>query len=154
MIQRIQTLFLGAITIMMSLNLFSPVWQASTKDKSMVLTPFYLYEKQTSGEQYHGVIYIAIVVILVIGLTIYSISQFKKRKLQIRLGQINSLLLCLVVLGFYLVIGKGKTMLGEGFTEQFELGFYLPLVSIICNLFSNRYIKKDEELVKSVDRIR
>ncbi len=154
MIQRIQSLFLGLVVIVMSLNLFSTVWRAETAAKSMFLTPFFLFEKTVDGEQHHGVIYIALLIILIIGLSIFSISQYKKRTLQLRLGMGNSVLLCLVVLAFYLVIGKGKTMLGEGYTEQFDFGFYLPLIAIVANILANRYIKKDEELVKSVDRLR
>ena len=154
MIQRIQSLFLGAIVIMMSLNLFSPVWIAKSETKSIVLMPFYLLEKTGEQEQHHGVLYIALAIILIIGLTIFSISQFKKRTLQIRLGMATSLLLCAVVLAYYIVIGKGKTMMGASFQESFELGFYLPLISIILNILANRAIKKDDALVKSVDRIR
>jgi hypothetical protein len=154
MIQRIQTLFLGAIVIIMSLNLFSPVWIARDETKSIIVMPFYLLEKTGEQEQHHGVLYIALAIILVIGITIFSISQFKKRSLQIRLGMATSLLLCLVVFAFYMVIGKGKSMMGSSFEESFELGFYLPLISIILNILANRAIKKDDDLVKSVDRIR
>ncbi len=154
MIQRIQTLFLGLVVIVMSLNLFSPVWMAKSVEKSMVLMPFYLLENKAGTEKHHGVLYIAVLIVLIIGIAIFSMAKFKNRTLQLRLGMLNSLLLSVVVLAFYLVIGKGKTMMGGTFEESFELGFYLPLVSIIFNILANRFIKKDDDLVKSVDRIR
>ncbi|HSZ72239.1 MAG TPA: DUF4293 domain-containing protein [Cytophagaceae bacterium] len=154
MIQRIQTLFLGLVVLVMSLNLFSTVWQANTAAKSILLTPFYLSEKTIDGEHYHGVIYIAIIMLLVIGISIFSITQFKKRSLQLKLGLGNSVLLCSIVLCFYLVIGKGKSMIDANATAEFEPGFYLPLIAIVLNILANRYIKKDEDLVKSVDRLR
>jgi hypothetical protein len=154
MIQRIQTLFLGLVAFVMTLNLFSTVWKADTATKSILLTPFYLSEKTIEGEHYHGVIYIALLILIIIGISIFSITQFKKRPLQIKLGMGNSVLLCALVLAFYLVIGKGKTMIGEDAVVNFEPGFYLPLIAIVLNILANRYIKKDEDLVKSVDRLR
>lgn len=154
MIQRIQTLFLGLVIIVMSLNLFSPVWQASNTEKSIVVMPFYLLEKTGEQEQHHGVLYIALAIVAIIAIAIFSMSKFKNRPLQLRLGMLNSVLLCAVVLAFYMVIGKGKAMMGSTFNERFEVGFYLPLISIIFNILANRFIKKDDDLVKSVDRIR
>lgn len=154
MIQRIQTLFLGLVAFIMTLNLFSTVWQADTTEKSILLTPFYLSEKTIEGEQYHGVIYIALLIILIIGISVFSITRFKNRPLQLKLGLGNSVLLCLVVGAFYLVIGKGKTMISADAVTHFDPGFYLPLIAIVLNILANRYIKKDDNLVKSVDRLR
>jgi hypothetical protein len=154
MIQRIQTLFLGLVVIVMSLNLFSPVWQASNNEKQIVVMPFYLLEKTGQQEQHHGVLYIALAIIAILGIAIFSMAKFKNRALQIRLGMLNSVLLCAVVLAFYIVIGKGKAMMGTSYDERFEVGFYLPLIAIVFNILANRFIKKDDDLVKSVDRIR
>ncbi len=154
MLQRIQTLFLGLVAFIMTLNLFSTVWQADTTEKSILLTPFYLSEKTIAGEEYHGVIYIALLIVLIIGISIFSITRFKNRPLQLKLGLGNSVLLCLVVGAYYLVIGKGKTMIGADAVAHFDPGFYLPLIAIVLNILANRYIKKDDNLVKSVDRLR
>jgi hypothetical protein len=154
MIQRIQTLFLGLVAFVMTLNLFSTVWEANTAEKSILLTPFYLSEKTIEGEHYHGVIYIALLIILIIGISIFSITRFKNRPLQLKLGLGNSVLLCLVVLAFYLVIGKGKSMIAPDAAAHFDPGFFLPLIAIVLNILANRYIRKDENLVKSVDRLR
>jgi hypothetical protein len=124
MIQRIQTLFLGLVAFIMTLNLFSTIWQADTADKSILLTPFYLSEKTLDGEHFHGVIYIALLIILIIGISLFSISRFKNRSLQLKLGLGNSVLLCLVVLAYYIVIGKGKTMISADAVANFDPGFY------------------------------
>lgn len=154
MIQRIQTLFLGLVTLAMTLNLFSTVWRADTADKSILLTPFFLSEKTVNGQEYHGVIYIALLIILIIGLSIFSITRFKNRSLQLKLGLGNSVLLVLVVVAYYVVIGKGKTMIAQDAVAHFDPGFYLPLIAIVFNFLANHFIKKDDNLVKSVDRLR
>ena len=33
-------------------------------------------------------------------------------------------------------------------------GLFLPAAALICNMIANRFIRKDERLVRSVDRIR
>ncbi|MDF2456810.1 MAG: hypothetical protein K0R51_2803 [Cytophagaceae bacterium] len=154
MIQRIQTLFLGLLALVMTLNLFSTVWRAETADKSLLLTPFFLFEKTMDGEYHHQVIYIALLIILIIGLSIFSISRFKNRSLQLKLGLANSVLLVLVVVAYYVVIGKGKTMIAQDAAAHFDPGFYLPLIAIVFNFLANFFIKKDDKLVKSVDRLR
>jgi hypothetical protein len=138
----------------MTLNLFSIVWKADTAEKSLLLTPFFLYEKTIDGEHHHGVIYIALLIILIIGISIFSITRFKNRSLQLKLGMGNSVLLCLVVLALYLVIGKGKTMIAADAVAHFEPGFFLPLIAIVLNISANYFIRKDDKLVKSVDRLR
>jgi Domain of unknown function (DUF4293) len=154
MIQRIQTLFLGLVAFVMTLNLFSTVWKADTAEKSILLTPFFLSEKTIAGEEYHGVIYIAILILFIIGISIFSITRFKNRPLQLKLGLANSVLLALVVVAFYTVIGKGKTMIAADAVAHFDPGFFFPLLAIVLNLLANFYIRKDEKLVKSVDRLR
>jgi hypothetical protein len=157
MIQRIQTLFLGIVVIVCTLCLFTPVWSAASASKTtqVILTPFFLLENTNGIEKHHGVVYVALVLIAVILTSIFSIVKFKNRVLQMRLGMLNSLLLTVVVVAFYFVIGNAKTILGQDLiNEKFNMGFYLPLVAIVFNMLANRFIKKDEDLVRSVDRIR
>ena len=40
------------------------------------------------------------------------------------------------------------------FEENFDISFFLPIAGIILNMLANRFIRKDEELVRSVDRLR
>jgi hypothetical protein len=42
----------------------------------------------------------------------------------------------------------------SGTNAQYTIGAFLPLASVILLFLSNRSIKKDEELVKSADRLR
>jgi hypothetical protein len=51
-------------------------------------------------------------------------------------------------------IYQGETELGMDIRGMFKPGYFLPLGAMIFNSLANRYIKKDEDLVRSVDRIR
>ena len=80
-----------------------------------------------------------------------SILSYKERKRQILLNNIsltiNALLLGL--LAYWLLTLPG----GMNFPEK-GIEPLFPLLSIVCLLIANVFIRKDERLVKSVDRLR
>ena len=49
---------------------------------------------------------------------------------------------------------KPKLKYREGPDGVFLLGFFMIPVAMIANTMANRFIRKDEKLVRSVDRIR
>ena len=80
-----------------------------------------------------------------------SIFSFKNRKRQILLNNIsiiiNALLIGLLV--YWLLNLSGGIHFPEKGIEP-----VFPFLSIVCLLLANMYIRKDERLVKSVDRLR
>ena len=43
---------------------------------------------------------------------------------------------------------------GEGLTTLYSYGFYFPVAALAFQFLANRGIKKDEALVRSVERLR
>ncbi|HAE71723.1 MAG TPA: DUF4293 domain-containing protein, partial [Flavobacteriaceae bacterium] len=43
---------------------------------------------------------------------------------------------------------------GESFLSEKGIGMFVPIISIVFLSVANKAIKKDEDLVKSVDRLR
>ncbi len=84
-------------------------------------------------------------------LALISIFLFKNRKLQFVLGRLNILLnFTLLALFMYRLLNTpGETQVSEN-----GVGTLLPVLSIVFLVLANRAIKKDENLVKSVDRLR
>lgn len=91
----------------------------------------------------------ATVILILFG--VLSIFNFKNRKRQILLNTIsiiiNALLIGLLV--YWLLNLSGGIHFPEKGIEP-----VFPLLSVICLLLANVYIRKDERLVKSVDRLR
>lgn len=88
---------------------------------------------------------------VVIVLSVASIFGYKNRKRQILFNNLNIFInaLLIVLLAYWLLNLSG----GIAFPEKgIELIF--PIVSVCCLLMANIYIRKDERLVKSVDRLR
>lgn len=80
-----------------------------------------------------------------------SILSYKERKRQILLNNISLIInaLLLGLLAYWLLTLPG----GMNFPEK-GIEPLFPLLSIVCLLIANVFIRKDERLVKSVDRLR
>ena len=128
--QRIQTVFLFLAAIAAIVFLFLPI---SEKDGVLLLT---------KGDIIATSICIAIALI-----ALFTISQLKDRKLQLKMCLIN-MFLSIVLMGacFFAATRFGN--------ENYPIALGIPLVILIMIVFARRNIKKDEDLVKSMDRFR
>jgi len=136
MIQRIQTVYLilafAATGILM---LFVPLWTTAAGK------PFFFMQDQLY----------AIILGLTTMLTIISIISFKKRQNQFVLNRLN-IILNLILLGLF--VYRSLNLSGEAEVSEKDIGMFMPIVAIVLLVLANKAIKKDEDLVKSVDRLR
>lgn len=98
-------------------------------------------------------IYIALGAVLVIAVTALSLSQFKNRLLQMKLGFGITLSIALTLVGI-MYGAKGAESLGVPAVGNHGVGFWVAFLALFANILSNRLIRKDENLVRSMDRIR
>lgn len=84
-------------------------------------------------------------------LSIISIFKYKNRKSQFMLGRLN-IILNFFLLGFF--VYQSLNLSGETAVSEKGIGMFFPIVSIVFLALANKAIKKDEDLVKSVDRLR
>jgi hypothetical protein len=144
MIQRIQSIYLLiAVIISGGLIFMFDLW--STIDK----TTFYAIDALNSES-----IFLKLIPILFLGSAVISLAtifQFKNRKLQFVLGRIN-ILTNLILLG--LLLYQSLNLSGETLVSEKGIGLVLPIIVVLLLVMANKAIKKDEDLVKSVDRLR
>ncbi len=86
-----------------------------------------------------------------VALTFISIFNFKKRQLQFVLNRLN-IILNFVLLGVF--VYRSLTLSGETLVSEKGIGVLFPIISIVFLVLANKAIKRDEDLVKSVDRLR
>lgn len=166
MIQRIQTLLLLGVAICMGMITAYYIWGEVSADESKVatLTAFKMEVVDTAGtlqDQSDDTVirtdatwYIGVLAIAAALVAIISVLQFKNRLTQMKLGALNALLMAATLgLSYYKIYQYENLVNPEG-QGSIQLGFFLPAVAMILNIISNRFIRKDEKLVKSVDRIR
>ncbi|WP_339917675.1 DUF4293 domain-containing protein [Yeosuana marina] len=136
MIQRIQTLYLILVAgISSGLIFVFNLWK--TKDGLVV----YAMDDSISLGLFLGSAVLSII----------SIFMFKNRKLQFVLGRLN-IILNFFLLGFFVYLSLNLS--GETIVSEKGIGMFLPIISIVLLVLANKAIKKDEDLVKSVDRLR
>ena len=84
-------------------------------------------------------------VFLSAALSLFAIFQYKKRKVQQLIASIARLM---ITIAFFLIVFLHRN------EEAFGIGIILLIVPFISLIAANFFIKKDEKLVKSADRIR
>jgi len=155
MIQRIQTVYLFLVLVFTLLFLFFPLGSLEIGATSYVIKTWGVspVSEQILGDynKVLGVISMILAFVVMI-LTVYITLQYKNRLLQIKLGKINILIHMVMVVTAFFYIDSIKKGLEEFFSYGVSIIF--PLLSMILILMANRAIKRDEELVRSADRLR
>ena len=137
MIQRIQTLYLLLVFVITGVLPFVfPLWtMADGKDFLFMQNQLY---------------------VILFGLsttfTLLSIISYKKRQNQFVIGRLN-IILNLILLGLFVFHSLNLSGETPAVSEK-GIGMFLPILAIVLLGFANKAIKKDEDLVKSVDRLR
>jgi hypothetical protein len=54
----------------------------------------------------------------------------------------------------YQILWQGQTLIQNQQQGEFSAGFFIPLAALFLNNMANRFIRRDFNLLKSVDRIR
>ncbi|WP_347159968.1 DUF4293 domain-containing protein [Pontibacter chitinilyticus] len=166
MIQRIQSVFLLLLALAMVAMLFLPLWSKTdaTTHETVVLTAWNL-KSHFLNEQgdiasvgnlpNKGTFAIAMLAIAAAVVALYEIFQYKNRLNQMKLGLFNTLIIAaLLGTSFYYAAYVGADMVMASDNGAYEAGFYLPMLALLLNALANRFIKRDEDLVRSVDRLR
>jgi len=136
MLQRIQTVYLlVALFISAGLVFLFPLWKLNDGTQVFAET---------------NMLYIGLFLGSAI-LSLVAIFVYKNRKLQFVLGRLN-IILNFILLGFF--VYQSLNLSGEAEVSEKGIGMVLPIVSIVFLAMANKAIKKDEDLVKSVDRLR
>ena len=84
-------------------------------------------------------------------LAVGSIFWYRNRQNQFVINRLN-LISQLFLLGFF--VYRSLNVSGEAATSEKGIGMLIPIFSIVFLVLANRAIKKDEDLVKSADRLR
>jgi len=161
MLQRIQSVFLLLMALSMLAVLFLPIWVVGNTDTGevVILTAFKISHEDQSGLIANvlatkNVVYIAVLAVISAAVAFYSISKYDNRLTQMKLGALNSLIVGAIVVCNYIAITSSKEMIETANAGEFKLGFILPVVALLFNSLANRFIRRDEKLVQSANRMR
>lgn len=135
MIQRVQSLFFffSSITLL-SIVFYFPVLVSVSED--LLEIGFFLKNNYT---------YARLFIFFSVGLSFFSIFQFKNRKRQII---ISSLARLMITIAFILLVFIYKKQLAFG------IGLFLLIIPYTTLFLATYFIRKDDRLIKDADRIR
>lgn len=166
MIQRAQSVYLLLAFLCMVMLLFFPVFSVeATSSESQVVLKAVVDQQGVHGEGLEaGGFPLYIIYIILALFSAACILLYNNRPRQLMITRINLIFHFLLVIGIYLFY-----YLGAGFVEErvynltgeetkvifyMEIGFFILIPSIAFLLLAIRGIRRDENLVKSLDRIR
>ena len=154
MIQRIQTIYLALAALLSGLLLNGPIVKlvgSGGEDYRLLYKGIYLFENEIPIVVEKS-FPLSILIITVTLLFFLAILMFRKRKLQIRLTVLTTLL----NLGILLLILFYTFYTGNKLGADYVLGIKMvfPLAGSIFGYLAFRNILKDVLIIKSYDRIR
>jgi len=136
MIQRIQTLYLLVVILLTAaLPFWVNLWSDSQGNEIFA----------------QNEILISAAFFVSAALALIAILLFKKRQNQFVVNRLN-MILNLFLLGFF--VYRSLNLSGETTVSEKGIGMLIPIFSIVFLVLANKAIRKDEDLVKSVDRLR
>ncbi|HMQ00108.1 MAG TPA: DUF4293 family protein, partial [Cyclobacteriaceae bacterium] len=91
-------------------------------------------------------------IVAAITLGIIEIRRYDNRLLQMKLGAFNSLILMGCMIAAVVFANQVIKENPEGW--KYGFGLYLPGAAVLFNLVANRFIRRDEKLVRDSERIR
>lgn len=151
MLQRIQSLYLLFAALFSGLGLLISWVTYSSEGMIYELTGL---ESTVDGAQSTP---LTLTLIVGVALILASIFMYKYRPKQMKFIRIIWIQQILVLIMFSLAHYQGIQILDEAnadFDIQYGMGVVMPLISTVLLWLASKAIKKDEDLVRSADRLR
>lgn len=163
MIQRIQSIFLLIAAIIPIVLLFIPFGYVDTESAQYVYNSICLKFNMPEGHAVIRLYYIAFCLVLCSAISLVALFSYKKRTRQVQIVSINMIVYLITLLLILWIcpdiifqkffVAKGEVMTAFTFAHKAVL-LILIFVEAICLFLANKFIKKDEALVRAADRLR
>ena len=145
MIQRIQTIFL-LLSGLGFLSLFKVPFAISDQPIPVLL-----------GDQIYNIQDSPILMgLAILGgiISVGAVFLFNNRSLQLKLSYVAIVISILLPLVAFLLIYNERTLNISGTAIHDQFGLYIPFICLVLSILAARFIKKDENTVRSMDRLR
>ena len=151
MIQRIQTFYLFIALILLLIFVFTPYTIFNLAGHTIHVSVLFPSSNGFKTEGMIGNVIIAFFSGMAAVFLLFAIFLYKNRIRQYRIGVISIISILLIELGLVYVLRWG---MNPSVISTMQITSIFPVISLIFIFLALRAIKKDEELVRSYDRIR
>jgi hypothetical protein len=157
MIQRPQTVFLLTLVAICIMLMFSNTtyFEGQNKITNQRIAVEYDETKMTASDDTSSEVnvYLLAFIAAIGALALAAMLLFKNRKLQMLISSVNYLFILGLIIMMYMYSIRIDYFEGSG-NQSFTFYALLPLVLLFFNFLAIRGIKKDERLIRSIDRLR
>jgi fatty acid desaturase len=160
MIQRIQTVYFIIVMLLLSSLLSGVEIFGFPTAKNYLSYSVYGIQQFKSvasvphgkAENIHGSLLFYFVIVFVL-FTYYAMMNYKNLKKQFRLARLV-MLIYLIGLVLLLIFGSGGLLVSNAVGIQLGWGYYICVVGLPFSYFAFKGVKKDKEILESLDRLR
>lgn len=157
MLQRIQTIFLALVVILGVLFSFSPILGFTGYETEYVMNAYKTLAVNDEANVIAKNMGVGVMQGLVFIVALAALFLYKNRSLQMKLGKLNILLISLQIAAIVMYSDTVKMAVGPNVNDvlvSFKFGAVIPVISLILTYLAIRFIKKDDNLIRSADRLR
>lgn len=161
MIQRIQTIFLFLSAAAIVLMAFFPIANFANAATTGSATSYFIFDIfKVSNEagpdpfSFWFNLPLIIVAAAIALISIVTIFLYKNRPVQMKLTQTGIFLNIILIVGILFFYVERIEKQTDTMANYEYIGIYLPLISLVFLVLALRFIKKDEKMVRSIERLR
>ena len=157
MLQRIQTVFLAIVVILGVLFSFFPVLGFTGFESDFIMNAYKTVLTEDTTNVIAKNMGVGVLQGLVLIIALGAIFLYKNRSLQMKLCKLNILLIAFQIAAIVMYNDVAKEAIGkptEDIIVSLKFGAIIPVISLILTYLAIRFIKKDDNLVRSADRLR
>ena len=158
MIQRIQSLFLLLVALLGIVFSFTPIIELIDYENFFTMNAYYVF---ITEENSHEIVFknmgVGVLAGIITLLATYIIFLYKNRGLQLKLSKLILLLLTLKLVAIFIYSEAATSRITtneEHLLINYKIGITIPILSLLFTYLAIHFIKKDDELVRSADRLR
>ena len=153
--QRLQTVFLGLVVILMIVAMFFPLWKYVSGDGiryELYAIHYSVVDGETKSTAYFPYSLTAVLMVAAATIAVQTIRRFDNRLTQMKLCALNTFIL----MGVMASTIYFSTKLNDEFNYigLSRLALWVIFAGVACNWIAMRFIRRDEKLVRDSDRLR
>ncbi len=156
MIQRVQTIYLAIVFILVAVMSFLPIVVFHTGDLFFYMSIFRFegVDAIPFASKLPNIWPLPVFAALLGVISLVSIFRYNNRKQQMFINMIALMFNFALLAGIFLFADKTASLPEVDNKIIYDVAAYFPVVTVLMLILANRNIRKDEKLVKSADRLR
>ena len=156
MIQRVQSIYLALVFILIAIMSFLPVVVFHAGDAVFYMNIFRFegVDSLAFVENLPNIWALPIAASLLAVISAFSIFKYNNRKQQMTLNMIAMLMNFILLAGIFYYSDMVAKLEAVTSAAKYDVAAFFPIVTVLLLILANRNIRKDEKLVRDSERLR